>query len=139
MEGPIGGTEFLIIFIIAAVIIWGMVSRASGSATVENSPKASKVPTTLAPLAAFKLIIGFAQGNGYSVASIDETTLSLRLEEKSQVGVGFFFPINVVPSTEGGAVVEIGTGSKLQLPGSAVAPTHDKFVAGVRAALFAAQ
>lgn len=121
-------------------------SRRSDSATVQNSSRVSRVPSKLAPAAAFKAVIVFAQGIGYPVSSIDEPALRLCLEEGASFhNFGFFIPINVVPGPEGGAVVEIGTKYKMRVGGLLADPladpmlarAHDKCVSGIRAALFA--
>lgn len=141
-------TQEELLTLVAVVIVVGCIPfvvaalRSPGSATIQNSDKASTVSTALAPEAAFKAVIGFAHSNNYSVASINESALSLCLEESASItGYGFFFPISVSTGAEGGAVVEIGTKRKVYAVGPIasrlVGRSHEKCVSGIRAALFA--
>lgn len=135
------------IAVIASLPYMIAASRTSESVTVGTSDKVSNVPTKLAPAEAFKVITAFARSGGYSIASISEPTLCLCLEESaSWKSYGFFIPINILATPEGGSVVEIGIKEKLQLPQfmrplqqvGQLGRSHEKCVSGVRAAFVVA-
>lgn len=137
-------TALLIVLGVAAYAISHVIAASRGpeSATVQNSSRVSSVPTKIAPAEAFKAVVGFANAYGYSVVSIDEPTLRLcLLEAASWKSYGYFMPINVLAAPEGGAVVEIGTKARLNVPTlyniNEVARSHEKCASGIRAALFA--
>ena len=140
--------EFNVLLLVLAVAAYAIphviaLSRGPESATVQNSSKVSRVPTTIAPAEAFKAVVGFAQAYGYSIVSINEANLSLCLLEPSTwKSYGYFTPINILAAPDGGAVVEIGTKARLRAPNlyntNDVARSHEKCASGIRAALFAA-
>jgi hypothetical protein len=127
----------LALLVLFAVLFIAATRKASALLGVRTR-RMLAVSTSASPEEALKTIIRFAQQSGYKVAAIQETTGQLVLEESiSLMTWGFHFPVQVSQQADGITLVEVGIRSKLFQVGPIVSRTHEKCVAGIRAALFA--
>lgn len=128
----------LIIGIVLACIGLIIASMRKGSSVLGSKPsKTHALSTPLPPTEALKSIVRFAQQAGYKIATLDETSNQVVLEESaSATSWGFFFPIVVSQQPDGSTLIEVGIKSKLLQIGPAVSRSHEKCVNGIKAALF---
>ncbi|NDY92449.1 hypothetical protein [Ideonella livida] len=87
---------------------------------------------------ALQQIIRYAQAAGYKVVALQEDEGLLVLDEPlNWVSWGFFLPVRVAGLPGGLCRVEVGIRSKVFQVGPVVTRSHERFVTGLQAALFA--
>jgi hypothetical protein len=130
--------KLLLVILVLFVVLFIATTRKAGALLGVRTRRMLSVPTPASPDESLKAIIRFAQQSGYKVAAIQETEGLLVLDESiSLMTWGFYFPVRVSQQADGLTLVEVGIRSKLFQVGPIVSRTHEKCVAGIRAALFA--
>jgi hypothetical protein len=130
------------IFIIVIIGIGWLISASKKSPkNIENalnsSSKIISFSTNVDKLTTLKIIIGFAQRNGYKVDSFDENQYNPVLSDSiSATTWGFFYPIDIETSSDGSTIVKVGIKSKVIQVGPIVSRSLEKCTNGIKVALF---
>jgi hypothetical protein len=123
---------------LASIVALVSAARDRGWAILPSLRRQS-FPTLRSPDEALKIVIRFAQHNGYKISAFDEAPACVVLEESATLLTwGFLFQVWVYRKGDGSAEIEVNTRSKLIQLGPLLTRHHQRCVSGIRAMLFAA-
>ena len=128
----------LVIGIIMAGILLIFAAMKKGS-TKMKKPSRIKSFTTNTPLdKAMKIVIQFAQSNGYKVDDFNESDAIIVLSDSASLtSYGNIYPVYLMKQTDNSLIIEVGIKSKsTQLVG--LDAPHERCFNGIKTALYAA-
>lgn len=130
------GTLLLVIAVIGVLLIVAA-TRKPSTAVGERPNRMLSFDTSASPSEAARSVVRFAQSSGYAIEEISPNEDSIVVSEPPTLTTwGFLYPILLSEQPNGGTMVEVGVKSKLVQYGSLTARSHERFVNGIKAAIY---
>lgn len=129
--------EFMVIGLVIFIALFVAATKKGISSLGVRTKRMLSVAAKGSQESVLKSVIRFAQQSGYKVVALDEKRGQLVLEEPASLfSWGFFFPVFVSAQQDGSSLIEVGIKSKFSQCGPVVSRSHERFVTGLKAALF---
>lgn len=132
------GTSLLLVVIaVIGVLLIVAATRKPSTAIGERPNRMLSFDTPASRSEVARSVVRFAQNSGYAIEEISPNEDSIVVSEPPTLTTwGFFYPIFLTDQPNGGTMVEVGVKSKLVQYGSLTARSHERFVNGVKAAIY---
>ncbi|RAR72554.1 hypothetical protein [Flavobacterium aciduliphilum] len=133
----------IIIALIISIGIFVLNQNKKGSVDMDTSKNITTIKSNLSLQKTLKVIIKFAQNNGYKVDDFDESKGVIILSDSASFSTntnGYIYPINIFEKNESEVMIQIGTDNKSLINKSFLGPlgnrAHENCVNGIRTALY---
>lgn len=139
---PISTNEILQLVLIVIVILsvtYGIAAMRKGKFSMSKPYKILSFNAGVSIDKAMKLIIQFANQNGYKIDDFNESKFIIVLSNSATItSYGFFFPVYLTRQGDNTMTfIEVGIKSKLIQWGPIVSRNHEKCFNGIKATIFA--
>lgn len=117
------------------------VNQKRGDSKMNKPSKIKSFTTNISLDKAMKIIIQFAQSNGYNVDDFNEIDSIIVLSDSAYFRYSFIFPVYLSKQSDNSIMIEVGAKSKFPMPEQSYNKeilTHERCFNGIKTAIYAA-